>query len=243
MSDALKIGIILPETMGAYGDRGNAVVLEQRLVRRGFAAEIVTVNVDDDLPSGLDFYLLGGSEDPAQTIAVEELRRFALQDAVNKGAVVLAVCAGFQVLGEWYEDPYGKRMDGLGLIDAKTRLSKDRFVGELVVDPSIEGVSQVLTGFENHRGVTQIGEDVKPLGKVLHGFGNAADEDEGFVDGAAVGNMFATYMHGPMLARNPEFADHLIRLATGVDELAPLEEGTISALRDERLTASGITQK
>ncbi|EPD31559.1 MULTISPECIES: type 1 glutamine amidotransferase [Actinomycetaceae] len=243
---ALQIGLIMPETMGAYGDSGNAIVLEKRLQKRGFDAEIVTVHVGDEVPDSLDFYLLGGSEDAAQQVAVQRLEESgALRRAADRGAIVFAVCAGLQVLGASYEDEDGRQVDGLGLLDVQTRRGTERSVGELVTTALLQSVGEPLTGFENHLGVTELGADAQPLGAVLHGHGNALDlSGEGQrVDGAVQGSVFATYMHGPVLARNPQLADYLIRLATGQKDLNPIDTAATALLRKQRLEASGITLK
>lgn len=243
---ALQIGLIMPETMGAYGDSGNALVLEKRLQKRGFDAEIVTVHVGDEVPDSLDFYLLGGSEDAAQQVAVQRLEKSgAVRRAADRGAIVFAVCAGLQVLGASYEDEDGRQVDGLGLLDAQTRRGTERSVGELVTMALLQGVGEPLAGFENHLGVTELGVDAQPLGAVLRGHGNALDlSDEGQrVDGAVQGSVFATYMHGPVLARNPQLADYLIRLATGQKDLNPIDTAATALLRKQRLEASGITLK
>ncbi|MDO5034466.1 MAG: glutamine amidotransferase [Actinomycetaceae bacterium] len=242
MSDLLRIGVILPETMGAYGDGGNAVVLAKRLEKRGFGSEVVTVHVGEEVPATLDFYLLGGSEDAAQALAAEQLKGSrAMREAVEAGAVVLAVCAGFEVLGEWYEDADGRRVEGASLLDVRTTFGEQRLVGELASKPLVAGLGEHLTGFENHLGRTQLGADAQPLGSVLHGHGNGVLEGEHLVDGAVAGRVFATYMHGPVLARNPEFADHLISLATGVEALEPIDSAATALLRKQRLEASGIS--
>ena len=232
MADStVRIGLVLPDVMGTYGDGGNAVVLRQRLVLRGIAAEIVEITLADPVPESLDIYTLGGAEDYAQRLATRHLVKHpGLQRAADRGAPVLAICAAVQVLGLWYETASGERVDGVGLIDATTTPQDQRTIGELVSKPLAAGLTQPLTGFENHRGGTVLGPAATPLGAVFKGAGNRAGD--GF-DGVVHGSVIATYMHGPCLARNPELADLL--LSTAVGQLAPLELPEVDLLRRERL--------
>jgi CobQ-like glutamine amidotransferase family enzyme len=230
---AVRIGLVLPDVMGTYGDGGNSVVLRQRLRLRGIDAEIVEITLDDPVPAELDLYTLGGAEDYAQRLATRHLLRYpGLQQAAARGAPVFAICAAIQVLGHWYETSSGERVDGVGLLDVTTTPQDERTIGEVVSEPLLDGVSQRLTGFENHRGGTVLGSSAKPLARVISGAGNRAGD--GF-DGAVQGSVVATYLHGPCLARNPELADHLLSLVVG--ELAPLEIAEVSLLRRERLAA------
>lgn len=235
----VRIGVILPEVFGTYGDGGNATVLAKRMEWRGIASEIVSIGLAEPVPSDLDIYLIGGGEDGTQTLAVEHLQKFpGLQQAANGSASVLAVCAGLQILGEWYEDANGNRVEGVGALDVRTTMG-ERCVGELVSTPMVPGLSDLLTGFENHAGSTQLGPDARPFGHVLRGRGNDVGDPLG--DGAVQGNIFSTYMHGPVLARNPQVADFLIERAIGVDSLEPLALPDVDRFRDERLEAAEIT--
>ena len=185
------------------------------------------------MPSTLDLYTLGGAEDYAQRLATRHLIRYpGLQEAAAKGAPVLAICAAIQVLGHWYETSAGERVDGVGLLDLTTSPQPKRTIGEVVSQPLLPGLTDRLTGFENHRGGTVLGSDARPLARVISGAGNR--EGDG-VDGAVQGSVVATYLHGPCLARNPQLADHL--LAQVVGDLAPLELPEVDLLRRERLAA------
>ena len=233
MAEAVRVGLVLPDVMGTYGDGGNAVVLRQRLRLRGIEAEIVEITLSDPVPAELDIYTLGGAEDYAQRLATKHLIRYpGLQQAASRGAPVLAICAAIQVLGHWYETSVGERVDGVGLIDLVTAPQRVRTIGELVSKPLVAGLSEQLTGFENHRGGTVLGSDAQPLGAVTKGAGNRAGD--GF-DGAVQGSIIATYMHGPCLARNPELADLLLTRVIG--ELPPLDLDEVALLRRERLRA------
>jgi lipid II isoglutaminyl synthase (glutamine-hydrolysing) len=229
----VRIGLVLPDVMGTYGDGGNAVVLRQRLVLRGIDAEVVDITLSDPVPAELDLYTLGGAEDFAQRLATKHLLRYpGLQRAAERGAPVLAICAAIQVLGHWYETSSGERVDGVGLLDVTTSPQPKRTIGEVVSQPLLDGLTQRLTGFENHRGGTVLGSAASPLARVISGAGNRAGD--GF-DGAVQGSVIATYLHGPCLARNPELADHLLSRVVG--DLAPLELPEVEQLRRERLAA------
>jgi CobQ-like glutamine amidotransferase family enzyme len=229
----VRIGLVLPDVMGTYGDGGNAVVLRQRLRLREIDAEIVEITLADPVPDSLDLYTLGGAEDYAQRLATKHLIQHpGLQCAAERGAPVLAICAAIQVLGHWYETSSGERVDGVGMLDVTTSPQPKRTIGEVVSQPLLPGLTQRLTGFENHRGGTVLGSSAQPLATVVSGAGNRAGD--GF-DGAVQGSVVATYLHGPCLARNPELADLLLSRVVG--DLAPLELGEVDALRRERLAA------
>ena len=228
----VRIGLVLPDVMGTYGDNGNALILRQRLRMRDIDAEVVQITLTDPVPDSLDVYTLGGAEDSAQRLATRHLTRYpGLQHAAARGAPVLAICAAIQVLGHWYETSAGERVDGISLFDVTTAPQTTRSIGEVVTEPALDGLTQRLTGFENHRGGTTLGPDASALAKVTHGVGNGVgDGREGVVQGSVLG----TYMHGPVLARNPELADYLLERALGTT-LSPLELPEVAQLRKERL--------
>ncbi|AGP61890.1 cobyric acid synthase CobQ2 [Mycobacterium intracellulare subsp. yongonense 05-1390] len=229
----MRIGLVLPDVMGTYGDGGNALVLRQRLLLRGIPAEIVEITLADPVPESLDLYTLGGAEDYAQRLATRHLVKHpGLQRAAQRGAPVLAICAAVQVLGHWYETSAGERVDGVGMLDATTSPQAARTIGELATRPLLAGLTERLTGFENHRGGTVLGPSASPLGAVVKGAGNRSGD--GF-DGVVQGSVIATYMHGPCLARNPQLADLL--LGSVVGELPPLPMPEVDLLRRERLAA------
>ncbi|WP_022867412.1 type 1 glutamine amidotransferase [Schaalia vaccimaxillae] len=239
----LSIGVLMPEVLGTYGDTGNAIVLKERACRRGIQAEIVQVGLNDAIPEGLDLYSLGGGEDTAQAVAAQKLRADSgLVKAVEAGRPLLAICASLQVLGHWYRDATGQRVEGLGILDITTDPQGQRAIGELATEPLIKGLTQPLTGFENHGGGTLLGPEAQPLGRVIAGVGNGTPKGATpvaqAIDGAVQGSIIATYMHGPVLARNPELADLLLARATGM-ELAPLNVPGVAELREERLGAAG----
>jgi CobQ-like glutamine amidotransferase family enzyme len=205
----LEIVRIHNELLGTYGDRGNAEVLKYRAALSGIESRISDISYLDPLPTQANIYLLGGAEDAAQLLSLSALKRDgALTQAVEKGAILLAVCAGFQIIGRTYTSG-DEEIEGLGLLDVVTNPGSRRLVGEIVIDCELFNFQ--LTGFENHSGVTTLGEEVTPFGTVVRGNGNGING----VDGAMNGNIFGTYLHGPVLARNPEFADLLLERAIG----------------------------
>jgi CobQ-like glutamine amidotransferase family enzyme len=227
----LRIVWIYPDLLSTYGDQGNALVLEQRAQARGIPTEIVHVRSADPVPDSGDIYLIGGGEDRPQILAAERLRRDGgLHRAMDRGAALLAVCAGYQIMGTVFGGEEGQPVPGIGLLDIESGRGPARAVGELVadVDPSLS--VPTLTGFENHMGVTRLGAGVRPLSRTLVGTGNG-DGTEGCYAGKAVG----TYLHGPALARNPGLADLLLRWAAG--PLAPMDDRWYERLRAERLAA------
>jgi CobQ-like glutamine amidotransferase family enzyme len=242
---SLRVVIVFPELLGTYGDGGNGQVVAARALWRGIEVELVAATADRPLPSSGDVYLLGGGEDGPEVLAADLLRGRGtasgpLAEAVVRGAAVLAVCAGMQVVGESFPDAGGREHSGLGLLDLTTvKGTGPRAVGEVVADPlpthpSLPVPLGTLTGFENHSGVTILGSGARPLARVVKGVGNG---DRG-VEGAIGGRVLATYLHGPVLARNPDLADLLLALATG-ESFAPLDDTEESALRNERLEAAG----
>jgi CobQ-like glutamine amidotransferase family enzyme len=235
VADPLSIALLYPELLGTYGDGGNATVLAQRLRWRGIAAEVLEVGAGQPVPTSCDVYLMGGGEDGPQALAVQQLEASgALSRALDAGAAVLAVCAGFQILGREFVGPGGSAHGGLGLLDCTTARGKGpRRVGELVVEPEQALGLPVLTGYENHAGVTTLGPTATPLGRVIMGHGNdGGDGTEGVVTGRVVG----TYLHGPALARNPALADLVLGWLVG--SLDPLDDGEVEALRAERIAAA-----
>ena len=231
----VEIVLVYQSLLGIYGDRGNATVLAKRLQWRGYDTTLTVVEPGDALPDTGQVYLLGGGEDAAQISAVNALRADGgLHRAVDRGAAVFAVCAGYQIIG--YSFTVGERdevIEGLGLLDVTTTRGPVRAVGEILTRwHGREGDDALLSGFENHGGHTTLGPSATPLARVEVGVGNAADGTEGAIDGSVIG----TYPHGPVLARNPALADHVLQLALG-EELAPLPRPEIDELRRQRLAA------
>jgi CobQ-like glutamine amidotransferase family enzyme len=229
----VEVVLIYQSLLGLYGDRGNAAVLIKRLAWRGYEPVLTVVEPGDALPDTGDVYLLGGGEDAAQISAVRGLKADGgLDRAADRGAAILAVCAGYQIVGKSFTVGYKDEViTGLGLLDVTTTRGPVRAVGEIISRwDGRDGDDQWLTGFENHGGYTTLGPGVKPLAWVEIGVGNCHDGTEGAIAGTVIG----TYPHGPILARNPALADHILELALG-HELEPLVHSEINKLRRQRL--------
>ncbi len=211
-SKKLTVGWLYPDLMNIYGDRGNILTLLKRAEWHGFEPELVELqrgparNMDQ-----IDIFFFGGGQDREQALIYDDLKQFkqeSLQRAVSNGAQVLAVCGGYQLLGHYYQTAEGDRFDGIGLLDVTTQAGKKRFIGDVVVQASIEGLRPTsLVGFENHSGRTFLGANAMPLGRIVMGHGNnGSDKTEGAVQRGIIG----TYLHGSLLPKNPQLADHLI---------------------------------
>jgi lipid II isoglutaminyl synthase (glutamine-hydrolysing) len=230
----LRLVWVYPDLMSTYGDRGNLLVLQRRAQLRGIDVEAIEVNADQPVPESGDIYLIGGGEDLPQILAARRLAADGgLQAAAARGAVVFAVCAGYQIAGTQFGGVEGERVAGLGIIDISSGRGSRRGVGEILadVDPEL-GVGR-LTGFENHQGVTEVGPGAKPLARTSLGVGNGDG-----TEGAYAGRVLGTYLHGPVLVRNPALADLLLGWATG--PLTPIpdeDEDWARRLRAERLAA------
>jgi CobQ-like glutamine amidotransferase family enzyme len=235
---ALRIVSLFPALLGTYGDGGNAIVLAQRCRWRGIPADVITVDLGDDIPAAGDVYLMGGGEDSAQMAAASALVTAAamssLAKALSGGAQLLAVCAGLQLAGTSFLSASGVRTRGLGLLDLSTERLATRAVGEVLADPPPDLGLPPLSGFENHGGHTVLGSGVRPLAVVRSGVGNGPDGAGGpATEGALSDNVVATYLHGPVLARNPALADLLLARAMRrpVDDLPPLDIPEQASLR------------
>jgi CobQ-like glutamine amidotransferase family enzyme len=230
----LRLVWIYPDLLSTYGDRGNVLVLERRARLRGIEVEVVSVNSDQPVPREGDIYLMGGGEDLPQILAARRLRSDGgLAGAVARGAVLFAVCAGYQMIGTEFGGVEGEPTEGLGLLDIRSGRGERRAVGEILaeVDPAL-GTGQI-TGFENHAGITSRGPGARPLSRVLAGTGNGDG-----TEGAYSGRILGTYLHGPALVRNPALADLLLSWAVGpLQPLPPEAEELAARLRAERLAA------
>ncbi|WP_306826887.1 type 1 glutamine amidotransferase [Catenuloplanes nepalensis] len=229
----VRVVWVYPDLLSTYGDRGNMLILAKRAQQRGIPVETIEVRSDQPLPTHADIYLIGGGEDGPQALAAQRLNTDGgLHRAVNQGAAVFAVCAGYQLLGTSFFAK-GAKCQGLELIDIYSDRGESRAVGELAgeVDPRL-GLPR-LTGFENHGGRTHLGPTVSPLARVNVGIGN-----DGQTEGAWRGKILGTYSHGPALARNPAIADLLLRWATGYDTLPPVDDSWHDNLRNERFAAA-----
>jgi hypothetical protein len=246
----LTVAVVHPDLLGTYGDGGNGVILARRAAWRGIDVDLVQALSDRPLPAA-DLYTIGGGEDgPQVRAATTLLEEGTLAARVAEGAVVLGVCAGFQVIGRTFPDGAGRDQQGVGLIDLTTaKGTGPRAVGELVATPTPEaprtatgGRLPRLTGFENHGGVSVVGPGARPLARVEHGIGNGGGDG---TEGAWSGRVLGTYLHGPVLARNTALADLLLGWALAPADapdgtaaaLEPLDDFEELALRAERLEA------
>jgi len=234
-TETLRLVWVYPDLLSTYGDRGNLLILARRADLRGLPVESTEVRSDQPLSAEGDIYLLGGGEDGPQALAAQRLiADGGLHRAVERGATLFAVCAGYQLVGTSFFAK-GAKCAGLELLDLSSDRGPSRAVGELAgdVDPTL-GLP-TLTGFENHGGRTHLGPGVKPLATTRIGVGN-----DGTTEGAWQGKILGTYSHGPALARNPDLADLLLRWATGTD-LEPIDDSWPTRLRGERLSAVGVS--
>lgn len=227
MKKLLTIGWLYPELMNVYGDRGNIIVLTKRCEWRGIRTEVKELNVGFNAGelANCDLLMMGGAQDRQQTIVNKDLKRIkkALSQKIEKGTPGLYVCGGFQFLGKYYKEADGSRVQGLGIFDLYTENPGEdtkRLIGNIAIKPLVNGFSENIVGFENHGGRTYLGKKMKPLGKVINGFGNS---DDGY-EGAVYKNSIGTYMHGPILPKNPQLADYLISKALKINSLNPLDD-------------------
>ena len=230
-ASSLRLIALFPELLGTYGDGGNLLVLQRRLQWRSIPHQLTVVALNDPVPMGGDLYLLGGGEDDAQLIALEQLRRSRLSEAIQSGSHLFGVCAGLQLLGRSFIGSDDTVHEGLGLLDLRSERLVIRAVGEVVVRPDETLGLPLLTGFENHAGRTSLGSAVRPLGVVMTGVGNGTPEG---VEGAYDERVLATYLHGPVLARNPALADLLLSRVLR-QPLEDLDDSVHEALRNDLL--------
>jgi CobQ-like glutamine amidotransferase family enzyme len=209
--------------MNIYADRGNLLMLERRCTWRGIAFAMHASSLGDPLdPEAADLFYIGGGQDRDQRLVAFDLqdKRDALHAAAARGAVILAVCGGYQLLGHSYELG-DETLPGVGLLDLHTeRAEGPRLIGNIAIEVELEpGSRRILAGFENHGGRTHLGGSAQPLGRVLRGHGNNGRDE---LEGVRQANVIGTYMHGPLLPKNAWFADWLIARALG--RSAPLPE-------------------
>jgi lipid II isoglutaminyl synthase (glutamine-hydrolysing) len=223
----LRLCSLYPDLMNIYADRGNIAVLRARCEWRGIGFELSSSGLGERLDPGVaDFFYMGGGQDRDQAAVAEDMvatKREALHAAQERGAVILAVCGGYQLLGSSYQ--LGEReLPGVELVDLRTvREPGPRLIGNCAIESNLGGGPRVIAGFENHGGRTYLGDGEQPLGKVLNGFGN--NGTDGY-EGVRRGNTIGTYLHGPLLPKNVWLADRLIELALGI-ELEPFGDDSL----------------
>ena len=240
MSEALRVCALYPELMNIYADRGNLAVLRARCEWRGLGFELAGSTLGESLyPDAHDLFYMGGGQDRDQVGVARDMvetKREALHAAADRGAVVLAVCGGYQLLGSGYELG-DEELPGVGLVDLRTvREPGPRLIGNCAIEADLGGGPRVIAGFENHGGRTYLGNGEHPLGRVLKGHGNnGRDGTEGVQRGKVIG----TYLHGPLLPKNVWLADRLIELALDV-RLEPLDDELERAAHASARRAAGL---
>lgn len=233
----LRIAHLYARFLNIYGDRGNIIALTQRAKWRNIDVEVSAIGLDQAAdPDHYDLYFIGGGQDKQQQIIAQDLVKRAgdLKKAAEQGAVFLTICGGYQLLGHYYKPHEGEELKGISLIDAYTVAGNRRMIGNVLIRREDEST---LVGFENHSGQTFLGAGVKTLGQVVVGNGNNG-EDKG--EGAQVGHIYGTYLHGSLLPKNPVFTDTLIRQALarryGEINLAPLDDALETTAHKRALT-------
>ncbi len=239
----LRVCALYPTLMNIYADRGNLLMLERRCNWRSLGFELTGAGIGEELDGdAADLYYMGGGQDRDQMLCANDLhehKRTALSGAARRGAVVLGVCGGFQLLGHEYQLG-DQTLPGVGLLDARTvRAEGPRLIGNVAIEVDLPGAGvRTLAGFENHGGRTHLGAQAQPLGRVLRGHGN--NGNDGF-EGARSGNVIGTYLHGPLLPKNAWFADWLIGTALGLPgPLTPLDDGLEDLAHDDACRAAGL---
>jgi CobQ-like glutamine amidotransferase family enzyme len=211
----LRICHLFPDLLNLYGDRGNIATLTERARWRGIDVRVTPCGIGESIdPDEHDLYFIGGGEDRQQRLAAPDLKATkgpALREACEHGAVLLAVCGGYQLLGHFFGPADGPELEGLGILDLHTQHpgpTAPRLIGNIAIEETASG--RRLVGFENHGGRTYLGANARPLGTVFGGWGNNGEDR---TEGAVWRNVFGTYLHGPLLPKNAWFADHLLTLA------------------------------
>ncbi len=236
----LRVCSLYPELMNIYADRGNIAVLRARCEWRGLGFELTASTLGEALdPAAADLFYMGGGQDRDQALVARDMvatKRDALHKAADRGAVVLAVCGGYQLLGHGYQMG-DEELPGVGLVDLRTvREPGERLIGNCAIEADLGTGSRVIAGFENHGGRTYLGAGEQPLGRVLRGHGN--NGKDGF-EGVHRDNVIGTYLHGPLLPKNVWLADRLVELALGV-ELEPLDDRMEDAAHGSAKRAAGV---
>jgi len=209
----IRVAHLYPDYLNIYADRGNIAVLDRRAAWRGLSLAVTAVGVGTPLTAEYDLVYVGGGQDREQALIAPDLaaRADPLAELVRSGAAVLAVCGGYQLLGRGYRDVAGEELPGAGVFPLVTVAGQRRMIGDVLLECELDtGERRTLAGFENHAGRTLLDEGAEPLGRVVAGFGN--DGESGY-EGCRVGNAVGTYLHGPLLPRNPWLADWLLARA------------------------------
>jgi len=205
----IRVGHLYPDYLNIYADRGNIAVFLSRARARGHELDVHAIGMGDTVPAGeIDLFYVGGGQDREQELVAHDLaaKSGPLRDAVEHGAAFLAVCGGYQLLGRFYRDVAGTELPGIGLLPVHTFAGERRMIGDVLLETELGPIA----GFENHAGRTYLDEGAEPLGRVVSGFGN--DGRSGY-EGCRLLRAIGTYLHGPLLPRNPQLADWLLQEA------------------------------
>ncbi len=231
----IHIGWLYPEYMNLYGDRGNVIVLEQRSRWHGLDPVVTKVGLGEKADfRQFDILMMGGGQDREQALIAEDFMKVkgnALGEAIHDGLVVLAVCGGYQMLGKYFKTHKGEMIQCTGILDLWTEGSTERMIGNCIIESDIFGEARTLVGFENHSGKTYLGQGVRPLGKVLRGYGNNGQDK---MEGVVFKNTVGTYLHGSILPKNPHLADWLIQRAMERRYGGDVKIGTLNDELEER---------
>ena len=234
----LKICHMYPDVLNLYGDRGNVLCMTRRLKWRGIDVSVTKLPIGDSRSlAGFDLVFIGGGQDFEQQVLLSDLHRGKdkeIKAAIEDGVTFLTICGGYQMLGSYYETFDGKRCDFIGALDLYTKGSVKRMIGNYKFRCSPSAGGSVVVGFENHSGKTWLGSGLEPLGKVLSGYGNNGEDGS---EGAHYKNVFGTYSHGPLLPKNPDLCDLILKTALerkyGSAELLPLDDSFELLAHDE----------
>ncbi len=223
VKQTINIGHLYPKEMNIYGDTGNVLVLARRLEWRGVGVNVVPVGVGEALPGDVDIIVSGGGQDKGQLDVESDLlaKQTSLQSMADDGVVMLLICGTYQLFGHRFVTGKNEEIRGIGVLDVETFAGEERMIGNVSIDTE----HGILIGYENHSGQTYLGKDATSLGSVKVGGGNNGVDGS---EGAVVNNVHGTYLHGPILPKNPVFADHLIGLAMqrkyGASKLKELDD-------------------
>lgn len=214
MEKCINICHLYYDILNLYGDNGNIRTMEKRLAWRGIDSKVTKLSFGEVEKNDYDIIFIGGGQDFEQEILVKDLfahKATWLKEEIEKGTVILGICGGYQMLGKFYEAADGTRVDFLGGIDVYTTASDKRMIGNFMYEYTKEnGETFPIIGFENHNGQTWLGDGVKPMGRIIKGYGNNGEDG---TEGARYKNVFATYSHGPLLPKNARIADELLGIA------------------------------
>ncbi|MCR5214748.1 MAG: glutamine amidotransferase [Eubacterium sp.] len=225
----IKIAHLYPEVLNLYGDRGNILCMKKRLEWRNIECSITEIKLGDNSSlSDYDIFFIGGGQDFEQEVLLSDLKAgkgASIKSAIESGKTFLCICGGYQMMGHYYQTKEGEKMQFLGAVDLHTIGGDVRMIGNYAFRASKECGASDIVGFENHSGRTYLGKGISPLGTMLMGYGNNGEDK---TEGVHYKNLYGSYSHGPILPKNPEFTDHLLKVTLetkyGSSDLLPLDD-------------------